>query len=113
MSSSQIDSNACSRACSMAIYCWFIGVDLWLWSGEPRHLFVVFLLERLDLFNVLHHESDVVQAFQQALLVIDIDLEAVGCAIGAGHGLRFEIDRDLRAGLLAQLLAQFLTGRVG
>ena len=38
---------------------------------------MVALLERFDLLDVLHHEPDIVEAFEQTLLVIRIDVEAV------------------------------------
>ena len=43
---------------------------------------MVALLERLDLLFVLHHEADIVEAFEQTLLVIRVDVEAVSRAVG-------------------------------
>lgn len=66
---------------------------------------VVPLLERFDLRQVLQHEPHFIQTLQQALLVYRIDLKTVRRAVRVGHRLRFEIDRELRAGFRAKLIA--------
>ena len=40
------------------------------------------LLERLDLLFELHDEPDVVEAFEQTLLVILVDVETISRAVG-------------------------------
>ena len=49
---------------------------------QPRHLAVVTPFECFDLVDVLHHESNIVEAFEQTLLVIRIGVEAVSRAVG-------------------------------
>ena len=57
---------------------------------QPRHLAVVALLERFDFLDVLHHEADVVEAFEQAFLVIRVDVETISRAVGPRNNLGAE-----------------------
>lgn len=54
--------------------------------------------EGFDIRQVLRHQPDVVESFQQALPVNRIDLETVSGAVGTGDGLCLKINRELRAG---------------
>lgn len=42
-------------------------------------------VERFDLLDVLHHETDIVETFEQTLLVIRVDVEMAGHTIRSGQ----------------------------
>ena len=70
-------------------------------------------LERFDFRAVLHDQPDIVEALEQALLRIRIDIEGVMRAVGAGDFLRVKINADGGTRLCLQLRAQFRADCVG
>src|SRR5437588_5843097 len=73
---------------------------------RPRGLGLVFEAGDLALFH--HGEADVVEALQQALLAVRLDVEPHHAAIGASDLLLFEIDRQRGVGAALGVVEQLL-----
>src|ERR1051325_4697330 len=68
-------------------------------SEEPRLLDFSLGLERGDFAGVRQSQADLVQAVEQAVLAKRLDLELERCAaVGCGHRLPLEVDRQPESG---------------
>src|SRR5262249_32980512 len=62
--------------------------------SQPRACGLRVGLEGVDLPGLDHGEADVVEAVEQAVLAVGVDLELHHAAIGAADFLLLEIDRE-------------------
>src|SRR5439155_4889602 len=67
-------------------------------ASQPRPCRLRLLLERIDLVLLDHGQADIVEAVEQAMLAVSIDVERHHAAVGAANLLLLQIDRQRRIG---------------
>src|SRR5262249_15317234 len=77
-------------------------------SSQPRPVGPGLLLEALDLGRLLHGEPDVVEAVEQAMLAVRIDVELHRAAVGPADLLLLEIDGERGVGAAIGIVEQLL-----
>ena len=74
--------------------------------SHPRPRRLGLFLEARDLVALDHGQADIVQAFEQAVLAVRIDLELDHAAVGAADFLLLQIDRERRIGAALGVVEQ-------
>src|SRR5438105_15618165 len=77
-------------------------------ASQPRPCRLRLLLERIDLVLLDHRQADVVEAVEQAVLAVGIDVELHHATVGAANLLLLQVDRQRRVGTALGVVEQLL-----
>src|SRR6185369_6533332 len=77
-------------------------------ASRPRPGGLRLLLEALDLVLLDHRQADVVEAVEQAMLAVGVDLELDHAAVGAPDLLLLQVDRQRGIGAALGIVEQLL-----